>query len=97
MMYLKIYQARYRRKSFFMGFFHGVHAVSWRLASKGLDCAVGGWSINAIGVYESGFPLQDHAEHQQQFGVRLCQPAAQHRRLSGVERRPGIAQWATTS
>src|SRR5260370_40886120 len=27
-------------------------------SSKALDYAVGGWSVNAISVYQSGFPLQ---------------------------------------
>ena len=58
--------------------------------SKALDYAVGGWSVNAVSVYQSGFPHADHAEHQQQLGIRLCQPAPERlRHFAGDERQPG--------
>ncbi len=62
---------------------------SWA-RSKALDYAVGGWSVNAVSVYQSGFPHADHAEHQQQLGVRLRQPAPERlRHFAGDERQPG--------
>ena len=45
---------------------------------KALDYAVGGWSINAIGVYQSGFPLQitQSTNNNSVFGYASQRPSA---------------------
>ena len=46
--------------------------------SKALDYAVGGWSINAISVYQSGFPLQitQSTNNNSVFGYASQRPSA---------------------
>ena len=46
--------------------------------SKALDYAVGGWSINAISVYQSGFPLQitQSTNNNSVFGYASQRPGA---------------------
>src|ERR1019366_7033453 len=45
---------------------------------KALDYAVGGWSFNAIGVYQSGFPLQitQSTNNNSAFGYASQRPSA---------------------
>ena len=47
-------------------------------AGKALDYAVGGWSINAISVYQSGFPLQitQSTNNNSVFGYASQRPSA---------------------
>ncbi|MCU1236101.1 MAG: TonB-dependent receptor [Candidatus Solibacter sp.] len=47
-------------------------------SSKALDYAVGGWSINAISVYQSGFPLQitQSTNNNSVFGYASQRPSA---------------------
>ena len=46
--------------------------------SKALDYAVGGWSINAISVYQSGFPLQitQSTNNNSVYGYASQRPSA---------------------
>jgi hypothetical protein len=46
--------------------------------SKALDYAVGGWSINAVSVYQSGFPLQitQSTNNNSVFGYASQRPSA---------------------
>jgi trimeric autotransporter adhesin len=48
------------------------------LSSKALDYVVGGWSINAISVYQSGFPLQitQSTNNNSVFGYASQRPTA---------------------
>src|SRR5260370_29309078 len=47
-------------------------------SSKALDYAVGGWSVNAISVYQSGFPLQitQSTNNNSFFGSASQRPSA---------------------
>ncbi len=67
-----------------------------RCATNGgaLDYVVGGWVINSVSIFQTGFPLQIIAEHQLQLGFRLCQPASQRHRQF---RRSPAAAWSSGS